>query len=134
MFTEFNTLSDQSRIWIYQAAVPFTAQQLAVISAKCKAFINAWTRHGDDLKGSFTIKYNQFLILAVDESFNSVSGCSIDSSVHFIQGLETELELSLLDKMQVSFKDNASVNLVSLADFKNYAQAKKNYKRYGSIQ
>ena len=74
---------------------------------------------------SFTIKYNQFLVLAVDESFNNVSGCSIDSSVRFIKQLENELQLDLMDKMNITFKDNQNINLVKLPDFQKYIKDKK---------
>ncbi|MEN8880058.1 MAG: ABC transporter ATPase, partial [Polaribacter sp.] len=100
-------------------------KEVDFISTKTQQFINSWTRHGDDLKGSFTIKYNQFLVLAVDEGFNNVSGCSIDSSVHFIQQLQNDLNIDLMDKMNVTFKDNDIVNLVKLPDFQRYIKEKK---------
>jgi hypothetical protein len=125
MFTEYKNLPNNSRVWIYQSNREFTNTEVEFISAKAIEFINAWTRHGDDLKGSFTIKYNQFLVLAVDESFNNVSGCSIDSSVRFVQGLENELELDLMNKMNITFKDGESINLVKLPDFQKFAKAQK---------
>ena len=125
MFTEYKNLPSNSRVWIYQSDREFTSKEIEFISVKAVDFINQWTRHGDDLKGSFTFKYNQFLILAVDETFNTVSGCSIDSSVRFIQALEKELELDLMNKMNVTFKDNEHVNLVKLADFQRFAKEQK---------
>ncbi|MFD0992781.1 ABC transporter ATPase [Tenacibaculum geojense] len=125
MFTEYKNLPDNSRVWVYQANRELTQEEIEYISAKALLFIDNWTRHGDDLKGSFTIKYNQFLVLAVDESFNNVSGCSIDASVHFVQQLEKELTLDFTDKMNITFKDGDIINLVKLADFQTYAQAKK---------
>jgi hypothetical protein len=125
MFTEYKNLPNNSRVWIYQSDREFTAKEVELISGKAEEFINQWTRHGDDLKGSFTIKYNQFLVLAVDESFNDVSGCSIDSSVRFIQGLENELKLDLMDKMNITFKDNDNINLVKLSDFQKFAKEQK---------
>lgn len=125
MFTEYKKLPNNSRVWIYQSNREFTNSEIASISGKSEEFINSWTRHGDNLKGSFTIKYNQFLVLAVDESFNSVSGCSIDSSVRFIQQLEKELQLDLMNKMNVSFKDNEAINLVKLSDFQKFAKERK---------
>ena len=125
MFTEYNNLPNTSRVWIYQSDREFTEKEIEFISSKAVEFINQWTRHGDDLKGSFTIKYNQFFVLAVDESFNNVSGCSIDSSVRFIQKIENELKLDLMNKMNVTFKDNESINLVTLSDFKKYAKLQK---------
>ncbi|OAD44480.1 ABC transporter ATPase [Polaribacter atrinae] len=125
MFTEYKNLPNNSRVWIYQADREFTENEINFISEKAEDFINQWTRHGDDLKGSFIIKYNQFLVLAVDESFNNVSGCSIDSSVRFIKELENELQLDLMDKMNVTFKDNDNINLVKLFDFQKFAKEQK---------
>tara|TARA_B100000809_G_C14729500_1_gene384471 strand:- start:45 stop:530 length:486 start_codon:yes stop_codon:yes gene_type:complete len=125
MFTEYKNLPNNSRVWIYQSNREFTNKEIVLISVKSEEFINSWTRHGDNLKGSFTIKYNQFLVLAVDESFNNVSGCSIDSSVRFIQQLEKELQLDLMNKMNVTFKDNEVINLVKLFDFQKFAKERK---------
>jgi hypothetical protein len=125
MFTEYKNLPNNARVWIYQSDREFTSEEIEIVSVKAVDFINQWTRHGDDLKGSFTFKYNQFLVLAVDESFNTVSGCSIDSSVRFIQALEKELQLELMNKMNVTFKDNEHINLVKLADFQRYAKEQK---------
>ena len=125
MFTHYKNLPKNSRVWIYQSDREFTIKEIEFISVQAEDFINQWTRHGDDLKGSFTIKYNQFLVLAVDESFNNVSGCSIDSSVRFIKQLENELQLDLMDKMNITFKDNQNINLVKLSDFQKYIKDKK---------
>ena len=125
MYTPYKNLPNNSRVWIYQSNREFTAKEIAFISTKAEEFINSWTRHGDDLKGSYTIKYNQFLVLAVDESFNNVSGCSIDASVHFIQALEKELQLNLMDKMNVTFKNGNHINLVRLSDFQKFAKEHK---------
>ena len=125
MYTPYKNLPNNSRVWIYQSNREFTEKELEFISTKAEEFINSWTRHGDDLKGSYTIKYNQFLVLAVDESFNNVSGCSIDASVHFIQALERELQLNLMDKMNVTFKNGNHINLVRLSDFQKFAKEHK---------
>lgn len=125
MYVPFEQLPDDARIWIYQANRPLNAIDKEVISEAAEQFINQWTRHGDDLKGSFTLLYDHFLILAVDEGFASVSGCSIDASVHFVQQLQQALQLDLLDKMNVSFKMGTHINIVSLSDFKAFAQAQK---------
>ena len=94
MFTHYKNLTQQ--FYVFGSTNPIEnlrAKEVEFISEKAEAFINQWTRHGDDLKGSFTIKYNQFLVLAVDESFNNVSGCSIDSSVRFVQGLTSRIKI-----------------------------------------
>ncbi len=125
MFVEYERLPDNSRVWVYQSERTFTQEEIAFIAESAEAFIEQWTRHGDDLKGSFTIKYDQFLVIAVDESFADVSGCSIDASVRFVQALEQKLQVDLMDKMNISFKDHDNINIVKMSDFKEYAKAKK---------
>ncbi|MDB9723716.1 ABC transporter ATPase [Polaribacter sp.] len=125
MFTEYKNLPNHSRVWIYQADREFTDKEMDFIASKAEDFINQWTRHGDDLKGSFTFKYKQFLVLAVDESFNNVSGCSIDSSVRFVQALEKEFQLDLMNKMNITFKDNDTINFVKLSDFQRFVKEQK---------
>lgn len=122
MYTEYQNLPANSRIWMYQSERPFTIEETEMISENAKHFINQWTRHGDDLKGSFTIKYNQFLILAVDEGFNNVSGCSIDASVRFVKQLENELHIDLMDKLKVSFKEGNTVSTLQLNEFQKRAK------------
>ena len=125
MFTEYKNLPDNSRVWIYQADRTFSSEEIEIISSRAMQFIEQWTRHGDDLKGSFTFKYDQFLVIAVDESFTTVSGCSIDASVRFVQQLEQQFNIDLMNKMNVSFKDGDAINIVKLVDFQQFAKAKK---------
>lgn len=125
MYVNFNELPDTSRVWVYQSNREFTTEELEKITEKLKSFVNSWKRHGEDLKASFRTAYNQFIILAVDESYNNVSGCSIDASVSSIKQLEVEFGVDLLNKMNVSFKDGDNVNTVSLKDFKEYAKQQK---------
>jgi hypothetical protein len=125
MYVDFDTLTDSSRIWVYQSSREFAEDELAVISSKLTDFVNEWTRHGDDLKGSFSIKYNHFIVLAVDESFNQVSGCSIDASTHIFKNFEKEFNLELLNKLNTAFKDGDHINVVSLADFQKYVKSEK---------
>lgn len=122
MYIAYDNLPDNSRIWIYQANRELTNDEIAYITTNTTDFINQWTRHGEDLKGSFTVKYNYFLVLAVDESFNDVSGCSIDTSVRFIKELEQKLAIDLTDKMNVSFKDGERINIVKLSDFQGFVK------------
>lgn len=125
MFVDYNQLPNNSRVWVYQSDKEFSQKEIDFISEKAQSFIEQWTRHGDSLKGSFTIKYNQFLVLAVDEGFNNVSGCSIDASVHFVQELEKVLNVDMMNKMNISFKDGEHINIVKMNAFKEYAQQNK---------
>ena len=125
MFVDFNTLPDSSRVWVYQADRAFTAIEGKEIEEKLTPFVHHWKRHGEDLKASFLLKYNQFIVLAVDEKYNDVSGCSIDASVHIIKQLQEDLKVDLLNKMNITFKDGDNINTVSMTQFKEYAKLEK---------
>ncbi len=125
MLVDFNSLPDSATIWIYQSNREFTKDEVKEIDLKIELFISNWKRHGDDLKASYQIKYNQFIILSVDEEHNEVSGCSIDESVYFFKQLEKLYQVELFNKLNTAFKDGDNINIVSLADFKKYSNQKK---------
>ena len=125
MYVDFESLSGTSRIWVYQSSRELRESEVVEMSHKLKHFIEEWTRHGDDLKGSFQIKYNHFIILAVDESFNQVSGCSIDASTHVFKNFEEEYQVELLNKLNTAFKYGEHINVVSLGDFQKYVKESK---------
>ena len=125
MYVKFEYLPSNSRVWVYQSEREFSDQEINFITEKAIDFIDQWTKHGSNLKGSFTFKYNQFLVLAVDEGFNNVSGCSIDSSVRFVKELEKSLEVDMMNKMNISFKDGDHINIVKMSDFKEFTKSNK---------
>lgn len=122
MLVEFNTLPDHSKVWIYQSNRRFTLEELELISKKTKEFLENWAAHGTALQAGFELKYERFIVLAVNQDTQAATGCSIDSSVRFIQELEQELGVELLDKMNVAFKQGGFVNFKSLVDFKTMAK------------
>ena len=124
MLVDFKELPDSSRIWIYQASRSFTEKEIVEIQLEMNAFIQNWTAHGQDLKSGYEIRYNRFLIIGLDQSAQSATGCSIDASVHFIQQLEKKYDVELLDKMNVSYKQGQYITYKNLIDFKKMAKQK----------
>lgn len=122
MLVPFKNLPGSSRVWIYQASRSFSEQELQEITGKLEKFIQQWTAHGADLNASFEIRYNRFIVLALDQEMNAATGCSIDASVNFIQQLEKEYNVDLLDKMNVSYKQGDFVAYKSLTDFRKMAK------------
>lgn len=118
MLVPFEKLPDSARVWVYQANRKFTAEELTELKTELENFVQKWTVHGADLSGSFDIRYNRFIVLGVDENFASTSGCSIDSSVHFIQHLQEKFDVDLLDKMNVTFRTGDYIAHKELIDFK----------------
>jgi len=118
MYTNFEDLDNSSRLWVYQAERPLSVEEKQFVLDTGKAFVESWTAHSKALNASIEIKYNQFIVLAVDETKAPATGCSIDKSVHFIKALENELKINLLDKSKVAFFKNDAVVLESLPSIK----------------
>lgn len=124
MLVDFNTLPETSRVWIYQANRSFSDTELDEITSKLNTFIENWTAHGSDLQSGYEIKYKRFIIIALDQNLNNATGCSIDASVQFIQQLEKDYGVDLLDKMNVSYKQGEFVAYKTLIDFRKMAKEK----------
>lgn len=124
MLVDFDSLADNSRVWIYQSNRSFTKDELVDISDKLIVFLNNWVAHGLNLEAGFEIKYKRFIIIALDQDKQSVTGCSIDASVKFIQELEILYSVNLMDKMNVSYKQGDYVAYKTLTDFKKMAKDK----------
>jgi len=124
MFIPFENLPEDSKIWIYQSNRKFSDEEMAEIDNDLKSFIQNWAAHGTGLEASYLLKYNRFIILAVNQEVQQATGCSIDSSVAFIQNLEQKYKVDLLDKMNVTFKNGEHIAHKSLLDFKRMAKEK----------
>jgi hypothetical protein len=124
MQVPFDTLSDEARVWIYPASRPFSSDECDEITIKLNAFLIQWTAHGASLNAAVTIPYNRVIVIALDESQKAATGCSIDASVKIIQEIESTYEVTLLDKMNVSFKQGEYITYKPLMDFKKMAKNK----------
>ncbi|RBA28583.1 ABC transporter ATPase [Flavobacterium tibetense] len=124
MYIPFDELPLHSRVWIYQSNRKFSDDEITEIEALAKDFIENWAAHGTSLEASFVIKYNRFIIIAVNQDVQQATGCSIDASVQFIQNLEAKYQVDLLDKMNVTFKVGEHIAHKTLIDFKKMAKEK----------
>ncbi len=122
MLVPFEQLPDSARIWIYQSNRKFSAEEIAEIRKALDAFVKAWTAHGKDLQAGYDLRYDRFIILGLDQSHAAASGCSIDSSVHFVQALEKKFGVDLLDKMNVTFRQGEFIAYKPLQEFKKMAK------------
>ena len=124
MYTLFENLPLSSKVWIYQSNRKFSEQEMTEIETDLKSFMVNWSAHGLGLEASYHLKYNRFIILAVNQEVQPASGCAIDSSVAHIQKLEQKYQVDLLDKMNVTFKNGDHLAHKTLIDFKRMAKEK----------
>lgn len=124
MLVEFKNLPEESRVWIYQANRSFATGELAEIESKLAKFLTQWTAHGANLDAGYEVRYKRFIVIGLNQSLSQATGCSIDASVHFIQQLEKDYDVDLLDKMNVSFKQGEYVTYKPLSEFKSLVKNK----------
>ena len=111
------------RIWIYQADRILTEQESQQISVELTAFAEQWKVHGKPLSASAELRYNLFIILKVDEDVAAASGCSVDSSVRFLKGIEEKYHVQLFDRMQFAYKSVNGVAVVNRSGFEKLLAA-----------
>jgi hypothetical protein len=88
----WNHLSPDAQLWFYTAKRPFTKGELVEIERALLAFCDQWLAHNKKVHAGFNIINDQVIILGADNTLEPVSGCSIDSSVRFMQSLNAELD------------------------------------------
>lgn len=124
MFKPFDEMPDHSRIWIYQSNRKFSDEEVNEIDEVMAAFTQEWAAHATPLEASYSIQYNRFIILVVDQDIHPASGCAIDASVAVIQEIEAKYGVDLLDKMNVTYKTGDFIAFKTLIEFKGLVKTK----------
>ena len=101
------TLTDDARVWVYIADRSLTVAECALVERHLQVFTKGWAAHGKPLNAQTAIVASQILILALDESGQAATGCSIDASVSMLKqicDLAPSLnELDLFDRSWVLY-------------------------------
>ena len=119
MKVEFDKISDESRIWIYQSNDEFTEYDIDIINKKLDIFVANWTAHNKELQASYKILNNRFLVIAVNEEFNPIGGCSIDYSLQLLKDISNTINKNLLDRLIVNYRNGSLIKTITLKDLKN---------------
>ena len=72
------SMPDASRVWMFGAQRFLTPDEANHLQAEMSHFVSGWQAHGKDLLAGFGLLLNNVLVVAVDESKEPPSGCSID--------------------------------------------------------
>ena len=119
MLVDFKLLSDSSKLWVFQSNKIISPSNQKFLINEISPFLNDWSSHGSEIKSSFEIRYDLFLIVSVDEEINSASGCSIDKLTNYIIHLSNEIGVDFFNRLNIAYKaDSDKINLQSLSDFK----------------
>jgi len=107
-----------SRVWMYQSSRMFSVGEALEIEDMLNDFVEAWNTHGAKVKGYANMFFGQFIILMADETQAGVSGCSTDSSVRVIKGIEETFKVNMFDRQSLAFLINDKVQLLPLSQLK----------------
>ena len=108
--------SPHSKVWIYQSERPFSAGETEMLNKALSDFVKSWTAHNQQLKGVGKVIEDRFILLMVDETQATASGCSIDTSVKFMKKLAAELQVDFFNRFLFSFRTPAGIVTRSVSD------------------
>src|SRR5436309_16037260 len=94
---------DYSRVWIYQSSRCFALSEALEIESLLNKFCSEWRSHGDKVNAYGNLFFGQFLVLMTDESTTAVSGCSTDSSVHFVKQIGQQFNVDFFNRSNLAF-------------------------------
>lgn len=123
MFVEFNTLSEEAKVWVYPSSRKFYPQEIDELKEKLQSFVEAWKQDDADFKASFELKYDRFIVFSAEEDAQ-LTNTDIDQQVAFILQLQQEYEVELLDKMNVCFKQGEFIQYKDVKEFKTLLKKK----------
>ena len=119
MYIPFEQLPDQSRVWVYQANRRLKGAEIEQIRSFLMNEMNAWAAHGAPLNASFEIRFNQVIIVAVNEDVNEASGCSIDASTRWFKSLGETLQIDFFDR-QIAKIQGEQISLIPITSIKDF--------------
>ena len=111
-------MNPESRMWFYGLKTPMSTTQAAELKGIMDEFVGGWRAHGAQLAAAYRIIADQFLIIAVDESQQQATGCSIDKSVHLLQKFGSKHHLDFFNRMLVHVIENGTFTSYSTLDLK----------------
>ncbi len=118
MYLPIEQMPDHSRVWVYQANRPFSASETQAIENYLTPALTQWAAHGAGLNASFEIRFQQVIVIAVDETINAASGCSIDASTRWFKEMGAALGIDFFDR-STAIVEGDEVILLPLTALKN---------------
>lgn len=117
----YQEFPDSSRVWVYQADRKLSPDEQGTIQLEMAAFTSQWAAHGKGLKASAGVLFDSILVLIVDQSQEAASGCSIDSSVHFIKALGVKYGFDAFNRNTIAYLKEEELAFTNLQNL-NQAQ------------
>ena len=106
----FQNLHPQSRIWLYISKEKINDITKNNISSLFKDFHKDWKSHGQPVNGQLKFIKENLLVVGADYFPNGMCGRAVDAKVRFINKVNEEFNLDLLNRTNIAFlKENSTV-------------------------
>jgi hypothetical protein len=117
----FQDFSLSSRVWVYASNRALNSTESTYVQDEINEFVKQWATHGKELVAKGAVLFDRFIILTVDEQKVGASGCSIDSSVHFVKALGKELNVNFFDRLNLYIINDQEIKQIHISEMVNFA-------------
>ena len=125
MLVNFIDIDDSSKVWVFQSDQIISEFEVDLIKNELDKFLPNWSSHGNKLQCSYEIKYNLFVVIAVDNSVNNATGCSIDTLTNFILKIQKETKLNFFNRLSIAYMIDNKLKLDNLSVIKEMIKNKE---------
>ncbi|MEE9348754.1 MAG: ABC transporter ATPase [Flavobacteriaceae bacterium] len=119
MIANYQNLSEEAKVFLYPSSRKFYPNELEELDQKIKEFISSF----EDISIAFKIEYQRFIIFFISEDV-TISTSFMDKIANFIIQLETDYSITLLDKVNVCFKQGEHVQYQEMKRFRELIKKK----------
>ena len=105
----FQNLHPQSKIWIYIYKEKIDGITQNNISSLFNDFHKDWKSHGKRVNGQLKFIKENLLIVGADYFPNGMCGRAVDAQVRFINKVNKEFNLDLLNRTNIAFIKEGSI-------------------------
>ncbi len=119
MLTNYQNLSENAKVYLYPSSRKFYPNELEELDVKVKEFTSKWTKFST----SYKIEYQRFLLFFLEEDA-VITTKIMDELAEFIFQLEKDYNITLLDKVNVCFKQGEYVQYQEMKRFRELIKKK----------
>jgi hypothetical protein len=101
----FEKLPDSARTWVFASDKTLDAARSERLLGEVDRFLGQWKAHGAPLTVGRNWQYGRFLTVAVDQSTEGASGCSIDGLFRSLKTVGPEVGASLVNSGLIYYRD-----------------------------
>lgn len=109
-------LSDKSRLWMFLGNRPLSETEEQVLGDALTQFVSGWQAHGKDLSAGWLIRDHALILIAVDESMEAPSGCSIDKAFRLLTEFGSRHHIDFFQRTLVAVPGTGGISIYTKSE------------------